>query len=433
MSRSLKVKQDSLEKVRLALIGNSFPTQRSLAEEIGFSLATVSNFLNGKSVDYKTFVELCQRLALDPKEIAVSDGEISFQTKTSQSSDEIPDIEPACYPTGAIHRCSPFYLERIPFEEQIKQEIKKPGALIRIKAPKEMGKTSLLLRVLDFAKSLGYHTVRLNIDQVDQKILSNLNQFLRWICANVSRQLDLKPCLDNYWDEDLGSKISCSAYFQDYILENITTPIILSMDEVNQLFEHPEITKDFLPLLRSWYEEAKTMPIWQKLRLIVVHSTEIYVPLALNQSPFNVGLPIYLNYFSKKQVQELAERYRIDWMKEEETEQLISMVGGHPALVHIALYHLSHDKVTLKELLASASTSNGIYFHHLHRHGMVLREEPQLASVLHAIIRNENFRERDFISVYKLSSMGLVKLDNNRITLSCQLYRQYLNYHFYNK
>ncbi|MHC5720939.1 MAG: AAA-like domain-containing protein, partial [Nostoc sp.] len=90
--------------------------------------------------------------------------------------------------------------------------------------------------------------------------------------------------------------------------------------------------KDFLPMLRSWYEEAKRLPIWQKLRLIVVHSTEIYVPLQLNQSPFNVGLPIQLDNFSFEQVQQLAQCYGIDWNDGEEARQLIDLVGGHPAL-----------------------------------------------------------------------------------------------------
>jgi hypothetical protein len=47
MSRSLRVQQDCIEKVKLALRRNNFPSQRALAEEAGFALATVSNFLTG--------------------------------------------------------------------------------------------------------------------------------------------------------------------------------------------------------------------------------------------------------------------------------------------------------------------------------------------------------------------------------------------------
>ena len=256
MPRSLRVKQGCIDKVKLALKLNGFPSQRALAEDVGFALATVSNFLTGKPVDYTTFEELSRRLALNWREISALDLEVSSQVldrniERSESIDIYPDMSP-CYPNGAVSLGSPFYLERAPLEEQVYQEIRKPGALVRIKAPREMGKTSLLLRVLDAAKYLGYCTVSLNLEQVDQAILSDLNQFLRWLCANVARQLQLKPKLDDYWDEDLGSKISCTSYLQDYLLTLSTAPLVLALDEVNQIFEHPHVAKDFLPLLRSW-------------------------------------------------------------------------------------------------------------------------------------------------------------------------------------
>ena len=108
-----------------------------------------------------------------------------------------------------------------------------------------MGKTSLLLRIIDRANLLGYRTISLNLEQVESGILSNLNQFLRWLCANSARLLQLQPNLDDYWDEDFGSKISSTLYFQDYILESTDTPLVLALDEVNQIFEHPQVAKDF--------------------------------------------------------------------------------------------------------------------------------------------------------------------------------------------
>ena len=430
MPRSLRVQQAQLDVVKLALRRNGFPSQRSLAEDVGFALATVNNFLTGKPVDFANFEELCRRLALDWKEIANLDFEVSSQTRdknpeTPDLSDTSQDTSPS-YPNGSVPLGSPFYLERASLEEEVYQEIRKPGALVRIKAPREMGKTSLLLRILDYAKRQSYRTVSLNLEQVDQAILSDSNQFLRWLCANTARQLQLKPNLDEYWDEDLGSKISCTSYIEEYLLESIATPLVLALDEVNQIFEHPQVSKDFLPLLRSWYEESKTLPIWQKLRLIVVHSTEIYVPLQLNQSPFNVGLPVQLNTFSKKEVQQLAQRYGLDWEQEgEEARQLMDMVGGHPALVQIALYHLSRGRLTLAQLLKTAPTSTGIYSHHLQRHLIVLKEQPELASALNTVMSAIEPVQLESILAYKLISLGLIKQSESRAIPSCELYRQY--------
>ncbi|PHJ66165.1 serine/threonine protein kinase [Nostoc linckia z18] len=329
-----------------------------------------------------------------------------------------------CYPSGSIPLKSFFYIEHPNIQKSVYAEITKRGALIRIKAPREMGKTSLTLRILDYVERIGYRTVSLSLEQVDRTILSDANLFLRWLCANITQQLQMEQKLDEYWNKDFGSKLSSTFYLRNYVLNQINTSLVLALDEVNYIFEHPEVAKDFFPLLRSWFEEAKRCKIWQKLRLIVVHSTEIYVPLQLQQSPFNIGLPIQLPEFDLDQVRELAQRYSLKW-SDEEAKQLMAIVGGHPALIHIALYYLSCQKITLVQLLETAPTSSGIYAHHLQRHLTVLQEQPELAIALYHTINSSEPVPLEPIIAYKLNSMGLIKLDNNKAIPSSQLYRQY--------
>ncbi|MEC4817085.1 MAG: AAA-like domain-containing protein [Scytonema sp. PMC 1069.18] len=330
------------------------------------------------------------------------------------------------YPSGSVPVDSPYYIPHSALETQVYQEITNPGALIRIKAPQEMGKTSLLLRILEYANQIGYQTVSLNLqEQVDQSILSDFNRFLRWLCANISRQLQLEPRLDECWDDDIGCKVSCSSYLRNYILPQLDSPLVLALDEVNQIFEHPQVAKEFLPLLRSWYEEGKRRPIWQKLRLVVVHSTEVYVPLQLHQSPFNVGLPIQLTCFSHEQVHQLAQCYGLGWEDTEEARLLMDMVGGHPALVHLALYYLSRGEFTLTQLLQNAPTPTGIYYNHLQRHWKTLQGNTELASAVNMVMNATEPVHLESVVAHKLNSMGLIKLDKNQAIPSCQLYRQY--------
>ncbi|WP_460206648.1 AAA-like domain-containing protein [Scytonema sp. NUACC21] len=279
--------------------------------------------------------------------------------------------------------------------------------------------------MLDYANRQNCHTITLNLEQVEGVILSDLNQLLRWLCANIARQLQRQPMLDEYWDEDLGSKISCTLYFEEYLLKSINTPLILALDEVNYIFEYPQVAKDFLSLLRSWYEEAKRLPVWQKLRLLVVHSTDIYVPLELNQSPFNVGLPIQLDIFTQEEVQQLAQRYGLNWTDGEEARQLIVMVGGHPALVHLALYHLGRKEITLSQLLKTASTASGIYSHHLQRHWATLQQQPELAQAFDTVLNANEPVSLDPILTHKLASMGLIKLSGAQALVGCELYRRF--------
>ncbi|NET11759.1 MAG: serine/threonine protein kinase [Okeania sp. SIO1H6] len=333
--------------------------------------------------------------------------------------------EKPLFPSGVISLDSQYYIRRSDIENKIYAEIQKPGALVRIKSPQEMGKTSVLLRLIKRANESGYHTIYFNLQQLDEEVFSDISTFLRFFCINITHELDLEIKLDDYWDEELGCKASCNLYFQNYLLKSINSPLILALDEVNQVFENLKIAKEFFSLLRLWYEKAKTTLVWQKLRLVVVHSTESYVPLQLKQSPFNVGLPIQLGTLSWEEVVELAKCYELSWIDGEEANLLMTMVGGHPALVHLAIYYLSQERMTLEELLKTAPTSTGIYANHLNRHQEKLYEDSELASALTKVIVATEPILLEPLQAYKLNSMGLIRLSNNKAVISCQLYQDY--------
>lgn len=332
------------------------------------------------------------------------------------------------FPNAPVSLDSKFYISRPPIEELVYTEIAEPGSVICIKAPKKMGKSSLILRILSHAANLGYKTVSLDFQQADKAVFANLDKFLRWFCANVSRELGLEPKLNDYWNEEMGSKISCSLYFQEYLLVKVQTPLVLALNELDWVFEYPEIAGDFLPLLRSWYEQAKRVEIWQKLRLVLAYSTSIFVPLRLTQSPFNIGLPIKLPLFTLGQVEDLAQRHGLDWTGGTEAEKLMAMVGGHPYLVRLALYHLVGKgglERDLGQLLQIAPTEAGIYNEYLMPYVLALREEPELESAFYEVINATDSVKIEPVLAYKLQSMGLVKLEGDRAYPATELYRLY--------
>ena len=129
----------------------------------------------------------------------------------SASRPPLPSAEPEI-PGGQIDVASTFYIERPPIEERCYQTILQPSGLIRIKAPRQMGKTSLMARILHHAAQSGYRTVPLSFQLVDKEVFSNLEQFLKWFCAYVGRELRLPNQLDDYWDDIFGSKVNCKDY-----------------------------------------------------------------------------------------------------------------------------------------------------------------------------------------------------------------------------
>jgi hypothetical protein len=220
----------------------------------------------------------------------------------------------------------------------------------------------------------------------------------------------------------------CHSYFEECLLEDTESPIALALDEVDRIFPHREVADDFFALLRSWYESARygdaNSERWEKLRLVIVHSTEAYVSLNMHQSPFNVGRNVELPEFSSQQVQGVAQRYGLQWQMSQ-VDQLIRLVGGHPYLIRKAFFHLRRQDVTLGQLIQTASTEAGIYNDHLRRHLLNLQQYPQLAEAFRQVVTKSKPMELESESAFKLESMGLINLQGNEATTRCDLYRLY--------
>jgi hypothetical protein len=352
----------------------------------------------------------------------------TFLDRTPQSLLQNHTLES---PEGQVPLVSTLYIDRDPIEALTYQEILQPGAFIRIKAPKKMGKTSLMARILAYGIDQGSCAVRLSLNNAGTQVFTSIEKLLRWFCATITRKLGLESKLDDYWDDEIGALVSCSIYFEAYLLTTITQPIILAIDELDQVFEYPDLARDFLALLRSWYEETKDISVWQKLRLVIVHSTDIYIPLDTNQSPFNVGLAIELPTFETFQVQELAKRHQLS-LNPQDLDQLMALSGGSPYLIRLAFYYAVRHHVPLVDLLEDATSDAGIYSDHLQYQLRKLQQSPELNRAFQDVL-NARSKKLEIEVAMKLRSLGLIHLEGDRAMVSCKLYQQYFEQLFNEK
>ncbi|WP_333469068.1 AAA-like domain-containing protein [Microcoleus sp. herbarium12] len=364
------------------------------------------------------------RTSLNPdRELAVNFSQIA---NTKQSIIQpLPAAAPEL-PGGQVDLASRFYIDRPPIESRCYETISQPGALIRIKAPRQMGKTSLMARILHHAEEQGSRTVALSFQLANRRVFANSDTFLQWFCASVGQELGMLEQLPKCWElaDLIGSNQCCKAFFEQYLLSESSRPLTLGLDECDRLFESPEIADDFFGLLRALHEEAKRRDIWKKFRLIVVHSTEVYIPLDVNKSPFNVGLPIELPEFNVQQVQELATRHGLNWSAKEVAE-LMGLVGGNPYLVRLGMYHISRQDVTLDRLVKESATEAGIYSDHLRRHLWNLEKYAELMEAMREVVSVSGLVRLRSELGFKLNSMGLVKLEGNDCIPRCRLYGEY--------
>lgn len=383
------------------------------AREVGVDRQTLRQIFQAFNVALE---EEDYTLPSDPLD-ASENGEVLF----AEREPELPE--------GQVPLDSPFYVERSPVEAECYKTIMQPGALIRIKASRWMGKSSLIARVLQQAEQQGYKTVSLSLQLADREVFQSLTKFLQWFCASVGLGMQRPNRLEEYWDDLFGSKVSAKMYFEQYLLTETQEPLALGLDDVDRLFYYPQLASDFFGLLRSWHEEAKNRDVWKKLRLVVAHSTEVYIPIDINRSPFNVGLSVELQPFTVKQVQELIQNYRLS-CSSQELEKLMGLLGGQAYLIKKALYHLWHQDVTLDQLLQNAIGPSGIYGEHLQYQLWKLQQSPELIPAFQNIVSAGEPVELDLLPAFKLQSMGLIHLEGTRARTSCELYTQYFRDRF---
>ncbi|MEG3844460.1 AAA-like domain-containing protein [Microcoleus sp. herbarium14] len=325
-----------------------------------------------------------------------------------------------------------YYVER-DCERKCYDKILEDGALIRIKAPQKMGKTLLVDRILDRASQAGYKTALLSFEEADSEVLGDYRKLLQWLCVTLGDLLELENQLVEHWDDSLGGiNPNVTKYLERYLFKDFSQPLVLVLEKVDLVFEQATFNVDFCRLLRGWNDAAKRRDrrgaIWQKIRLIVVHATEVYSSLDINSSPLaGVGLTVPLPDFTLEKVQQLARQYRHNWLSTAEMKQLMVMFGGYPYLVQTAFAYLQTPESSMTKLLEISPTEQSPFINHLRELLGKLKLCPELAAVYREVVTKDRSAMLETNQIFKLESMGLVRVENNDCFPRCDLYRQYFS------
>jgi hypothetical protein len=342
-------------------------------------------------------------------------------------AEELPQPRPSAQPLaldlpeGTIDTESKFYVQRAT-DAIAAEAIKRQGVTITIKGPRQMGKSSLLIRTIDAAARAGKRVAFLDFQLFDKTALGSADVFFRQFCSWISDVLELEDRTEEYWAAPLGNSQRCARYVGRYLLRELGGPLVLAMDEVESIFE-ADFRTDFFSMLRSWHNSRATTPSWKQLDLALVTSTEPYQLIEnLNQSPFNVGEVIEMSDFTAEQVAELNRRHRSPFSAAEE-KQLMALLSGHPYLTRRALYLTASGRIAAPDLFAQATGDRGPFGDHLRYHLFRLNNKEELIRGLQQVIRDHRCQNEEVF--FRLRGAGLVRREGHDELPRCQLYADY--------
>jgi hypothetical protein len=361
----------------------------------------------------------------DKARMLTADTEEAAPASMAQMPSSSRVVLPLEQPEGTMPVDSRLYIERMTDRLAI-ESMRQIGTTLTIKGPRQMGKSSLLLRAIDAASVAGKHVALLDFQLFNQAALRDADMFFRQFCALLSDAFDIEDKADDYWSAQLGNSQRCTRYVERYLLKEIDAPLLLAMDEVDKMFD-AEFRSDFFGMLRGWHNSRAAKPAWRRLDLALVTSTEPYQLIAnLNQSPFNVGQVVTLDDFTPEEVQLLNNEHGAP-LTMVGVGQLIQLLGGHPYLTRKALYLLANGRSTPAALFAETATKRGPFGDHLRYHLFRLHGQPELIQGLLQVLQHG--RCADEIVFWRLHGAGLVRGEPERARARNQLYATFFGTH----
>lgn len=332
-------------------------------------------------------------------------------------------------PEGTMPHQSAFYIDRQADHDATSAIREIDGVTITIKGPRQMGKSSLLNRLIIEGKKKSMKVCFIDFQLIESSVIENADVFYKQLCSLLSWELEIDDRTEEYWKSPLGPVQKTTGYLQRYILKSIeSAPILLAMDEVERMFASP-FRSDFFSMLRSWHNSRARGGDWKRINLAIVTSTEPYQFISdLNQSPFNVGQVIELTDFTFDQFLELSNRYNQP-IDKNQTRQLFDLLGGHPYLSRRALYLMASHKSDFNELIQKALEDNGPFGDHLRNYLFRMSGQQALKEGLEQVLEHNRCPDEQIF--FQLRGSGLVKRTNNLVFPRNQLYAEYFRKRLY--
>jgi len=301
--------------------------------------------------------------------------------------------------------------------------IQRNGVTMTIKGPRQMGKSSLLLKTIKKAREIGKEVVYIDFQLFDSAALEDADLFFRQFCSWIADELDLDDETEKFWSRPLGNSQRATRYVARHILKNIDTPVVLAMDEVERVFD-TDFRSDFFSMLRSWHNDRAIDPKWKRLDLALVTSTEPYQLIEnLNQSPFNVGEVLSLTDFTRDQVQHMNQQQGTI-LNADQVSQLYLQLAGHPYLTRKALYLIGSGRESFDSLMSNAASDGSPFGDHLRYHFFRLHRQARLVSAMRQVL--DTGRLDDDTLYWRLRGAGLVTRDGANVSARCKLYEDYM-------
>jgi hypothetical protein len=328
------------------------------------------------------------------------------------------DPRPLRAPGGTVGLRDPLYIRRGPDAEIEAAAARTVGETLVIRAPRQMGKSSLAVRYLAACKENGKTHAYIDFQLLDEDNLATRQSLVEAVASRILGELDLGSV-----ENDTPPPRDLTGFMERRVLRAISGEVAIVLDEVDRIFGRP-YQRDFFAMLRGWHNRRAYNSLWEQLHLVLVISTEPHLLIdSPNQSPFNVVEPLRLEPLSRDQLEQLNGLHGVV-LDSCELDDLYKLVGGQPYLSRLALYRLrAGPRLTFSELGQHAADPEGPFGEHLRSLLLSIQSRPGLLDAMRQAVRYGTTPDDDTYD--RLFRAGLIRRQGNRLVPTNILYARF--------
>lgn len=187
-------------------------------------------------------------------------------------------------------------------------EALKAGKYCYVLNSRQMGKSSLSIRIIAKLEEDGWCAVSIDLTQMGGRNVTP-DQWYIGIAAELGRVFGLRSEILRYWKEHDGFS-PMQRFFgalRDVVLERTTQPVAIFVDEIDATRNLAFETDEFFAGIRECFNRRSRDSVYQRLTFCILG---VAVPSDLirnpSTTPFNIGERIYLRDFTLEEMQTLA-------------------------------------------------------------------------------------------------------------------------------
>ena len=209
---------------------------------------------------------------------------------------------------GSLPMNAPTYVVRS--ADRLLYQALKRGEFCYILNTRQMGKSSLMVHMMDYLQKEGFSCAAIDITRLGSENVTPA-QWYKGFAVELWQNFNLfgKVNLKAWWNEEKDlSPIQClSRFIEDIILGQVKSEkVFIFVDEIDTVLGLNFPVNDFFALIRSCYNQRSINPEYERLTFalfgVATPSDLITDP---QRTPFNIGQAIQLNSFQIHEAQPL--------------------------------------------------------------------------------------------------------------------------------